>query len=413
MKKLYTLLAGAALVLSAFAQSPNQAPNAIPMNKKPVRPLVVPPKPIFTPTPQLIQSFIMDYDTADAYTWQTGGDTYDRFIWDHNWNYSAPQGDSSLKHITVSFDTIVDSYNISGMPVGIAPGAVQSVRVDSIYIAMGQENNSGQDDTLIIKLMSVTANRYPSTTVYWSDTIYFPQDIPHGTDWLQAYLVTIPVGTSGFTIPSNGDFFSVRLEYHGNKQDTCGVIAGFGSLTGPCGTSPSSLLAYQTQTGYFKVNATTKYYANSFSIWTEYESYGNLPTNTGANLYYDCDGSGGVTSGDGANYIQNWNISAYVTLTTNVGIENIPFTNGIKLGQNMPNPTSSTSVIHYELEKNANVKMDIRDITGKLVLSLNEGNQTSGVHSVSIDASTMAPGVYFYTLNANGNLITKKMTVTK
>ncbi len=412
MKKLYTIAAVLLLAVGTFAQSPNLlGPDNTPAVIKLRRPDNMPPKPVYYPSPEAVSSFIVDYDTADAYNfWTIQTLSFDRFIWDMNWNYNSALGDTSLKYMSVSFDTIVDSYALP-IPIGYAPNAVQSVRVDSIYMIIGQENNSTFDDTLIIKLMNVNGNGYPSTTVYWADTVYFPQDIPHGTNWLQAYYISLPVNNgAGFTIPASGKQFSVRCEYKGSKLDTLGVLAGFGSFTGACGTNPSSLLANNTETGRFRVNASTWYKANSYAYWTQFNVF--VPTSTGANVYYDCDNSGGITPGDGGNYIQNWNLSTYLTVQTNVGM-NEEFVNGIRLGQNYPNPANANFNIIYELEKGGPVTIEIMDVTGKTIASFNEGVQYAGQHLIRLDGTTFDAGIYFYTLTVGDQKLTKKMTVAK
>ena len=408
MKKLYIFAVVLLMAGGLVAQTTNLP---IGPNIKLHRPLNIPPKPTLNPGPEAVAAFIIDYDSADAYSWWTGGDTYDRYIWDNNWNYNAALGDTSLKYIVTTFDTIIDTY-ASPIPMGYPPAAIQQVRVDSIYIVMGQENNSTFDDTLIVKLMNVNANGYPSTTIYWADTLYFPTDIPHGTNWLQAYYVSIPVGTGGFTIPSNGSKFQVRLEYHGNKLDTMGVIAGFGSLIAQCGTNPSALIAYQTVTGRYKLTGNNWYNANSYALWTQYASYGILPTSGAANLYYDCDNSGGITPGDGANYTQNWNILSSVTITHNLGMDE-DFKNGMKLGQNFPNPAVNEFNIIYELNHKANVTVEIMDMTGKVVGRVVEGIKTTGTHTIKLSSLNLQAGTYFYTLTTDGNKLTKKMSIAK
>jgi hypothetical protein len=405
MKKIYALLISGMVSVLSFGQIQVQQP--VPSNYQLKTPVNAVPKPTrnLVTSSAPVSSFIMDYDSADSYSFTTQGDMFRRFIWDMNWNYVT--ADSSLRYVVVAFDTINDTYNGAG-PMGYSPSVVTSVRVDSIFVIFGQENNSSTKDTLIVKLMNVNINGYPSSTVHWADTIIFPDDVPHGTNWLQARLLSLPVnGGNGFTLPGNAKQFSVRLEYKGDKQDTLGVIAGF---QGPCGSSSNALIAYQTQTGRFKVG-TNWYKANSFALWSQYGSFGTLPTTGGANIYYDCDNSGNQSAGDGANYIQDLNIMTYVTINTNIGLEE-NFTNGIKLGQNMPNPFAGNSTIAYELEKTGVVTFEIMDITGKKVLGINEGSKSAGKHNLTIDGSLLSPGVYFYTLNVDGNRLTKKMTKT-
>ncbi|MFA5781608.1 MAG: T9SS type A sorting domain-containing protein, partial [Bacteroidales bacterium] len=51
------------------------------------------------------------------------------------------------------------------------------------------------------------------------------------------------------------------------------------------------------------------------------------------------------------------------------------FIDGIKLSQNQPNPATNATLIQYEIQNNASVSLEIYDITGRLVLSYDEGKQ--------------------------------------
>ncbi len=83
------------------------------------------------------------------------------------------------------------------------------------------------------------------------------------------------------------------------------------------------------------------------------------------------------------------------------------------LTQNYPNPFNPRTAIKYSLDKKSHVKLQIFDITGSLVETLVNGNNQAGIHSVSWDASNFASGIYFYQIIANGQSITKKMTLLK
>jgi len=86
---------------------------------------------------------------------------------------------------------------------------------------------------------------------------------------------------------------------------------------------------------------------------------------------------------------------------------------GFHLYQNIPNPTSSTTKIVYELKKDSHVRMDIMDISGKIIASPVDENAVRGKHGVDIDCSTFAPGIYFYTMQAGDYNQTRKMIITK
>ena len=83
------------------------------------------------------------------------------------------------------------------------------------------------------------------------------------------------------------------------------------------------------------------------------------------------------------------------------GIAENSFVNGAKLFQNMPNPTNGISTITYELEKNAQVALNVFDVTGKVVSTENVGSQNSGVHNVKFNSANLSAGVYYYSLTVN------------
>jgi hypothetical protein len=142
--------------------------------------------------------------------------------------------------------------------------------------------------------------------------------------------------------------------------------------------------------------------------------YTLLPVSaTGGDLFYDCNGDGQYTFGtDGENYFQNGSIWVYVTVIDNVGVSENEAA-GIKLYQNVPNPSAQTTEISYTLAKAGEVSFEIYDIAGKLVSAVNEGNKPAGKHKLTLDTSTLTSGTYFYTLKSEGTSLTRKMVVAE
>jgi hypothetical protein len=94
------------------------------------------------------------------------------------------------------------------------------------------------------------------------------------------------------------------------------------------------------------------------------------------------------------------------------GTPEVDEANGITLEQNIPNPAPYNTVIYYSLEQTTDVAFEVRDITGKLVYSVDNGTLPAGSHQLNIVTGDLAPGVYNYTLIANNDVrITKKMMV--
>jgi hypothetical protein len=83
------------------------------------------------------------------------------------------------------------------------------------------------------------------------------------------------------------------------------------------------------------------------------------------------------------------------------------------LGQNYPNPFSKSTEIRYELPNEANVSFLIRDITGRVVMEKSEGFLPAGKYTLTIDASNLDSGIYFYTIHAGNLQETKRMTINE
>jgi hypothetical protein len=83
------------------------------------------------------------------------------------------------------------------------------------------------------------------------------------------------------------------------------------------------------------------------------------------------------------------------------------------LGQKYPNPFSGNTEIAYELTDGANVTFEVMDLTGRKVLSINEGMKPSGKNLFTLSSGSLEPGVYFYTLKAGSFVQTKQMVIVE
>lgn len=92
-------------------------------------------------------------------------------------------------------------------------------------------------------------------------------------------------------------------------------------------------------------------------------------------------------------------------------IENHKFNNPFQLEQNNPNPFRNNTTIRYFIQKDTQVQLNIFDLLGKPVRNYAEGYKTAGHHSITIDASELPEGIYFYQLKTNQSSETKKMVV--
>ncbi len=85
-----------------------------------------------------------------------------------------------------------------------------------------------------------------------------------------------------------------------------------------------------------------------------------------------------------------------------------------KLDQNYPNPFSSSTSISYQLNHQSDVKVSIYDVLGREIRTFNVGYEAAGSHGLVWDGRNdfgkiVAPGVYLYRLQVNGEALAKKM----
>ena len=87
--------------------------------------------------------------------------------------------------------------------------------------------------------------------------------------------------------------------------------------------------------------------------------------------------------------------------------------NGYNLSQNYPNPFNPSTKINFDLGKPSNVKLYIYDILGRRVATLVDQYMNTGAYTVNFDASRLASGVYFYSIEAGDFKMNKKMILLK
>ncbi len=344
-----------------------------------------------------------------------------------------------------SSDFVLNATNIAGGVYQL--NSKSAYTVDSMGVGLNYLRSTAPTvvDTMIVTLYSsATAGNLVGpyyftgqTANYASDTVFFDaQQYSHGTNApiaKNAVTFKIPLTvadsttnpTTGFpvkyfntnrfsvaagkllatavTFKSGGPAYSDTTTFGWHNMNTMGII------TNEVNGDAAGKGTYGTYT-YCNGKASHPCDWNVSSV---------IPTSTRYNL-----DPGGNAGGWDSLYTPSWawNLGYsyqahefYYKLTQTssfTGINEITPAN-LNVSQNVPNPFSDVTVINYSLAENVGVSLEVFDITGQKVQTIEQGKQAIGVHTIQLNSGTLQAGMYFYTLTAGTSRITKRMIIVK
>jgi hypothetical protein len=94
-------------------------------------------------------------------------------------------------------------------------------------------------------------------------------------------------------------------------------------------------------------------------------------------------------------------------------VENRRIPEELSLNQNYPNPFNPATTIRFSVAKPGLALLRVFDLLGREVSVLLRERIESGVHHAHFDASRLAGGVYFYRLETDQGIVTKRMTLVR
>ena len=181
-----------------------------------------------------------------------------------------------------------------------------------------------------------------------------------------------------------------------------------------------TLIAENLRTGVIATENLTSTAKRSSAVWADLnrKSVVEAGDRLKVALY---DDRGSIVSGPFQRTVTTSDIrNAFLSLQLNVGDVQPQDT---LLAQNFPNPFNPETWIPYQLSKATEVKIDIYDISGHLVRSLNLGWQPLGAYMMPSSAAywdgknavgeRVASGIYFYTLQTSDFAATRRMVILK
>ena len=97
-----------------------------------------------------------------------------------------------------------------------------------------------------------------------------------------------------------------------------------------------------------------------------------------------------------------------------VAVENGPAITGLEIGAAYPNPTRDTGRIELTADRAMAVTVRVYDVTGRQVATLLDGRQVgAGTTTLDLDTARLASGVYVLRVEADGQVASRRLTVTR
>jgi hypothetical protein len=85
--------------------------------------------------------------------------------------------------------------------------------------------------------------------------------------------------------------------------------------------------------------------------------------------------------------------------------------NTARVSQNFPNPVKGSTSVKVTLAETSNVSVEITNMLGQSVSVVNQGRLAAGTHNLKLNVTNLNSGIYFYTVTAGTQELTKKMIV--
>ena len=93
--------------------------------------------------------------------------------------------------------------------------------------------------------------------------------------------------------------------------------------------------------------------------------------------------------------------------------DSISIPDKFELSQNYPNPFNPSTIIRYQLPMAGHISLKVYDVLGNEVATLVNEDKPTGSYKVEFDASNLSSGIYFYKIQAENFIETKKMLLLK
>ncbi len=359
----------------------------------------------------------------DLAMWKTtdNGDTWEKtVIWEHPYPFFDLQTDlmsDTLWCVDGSFDAAIDDDGNVHVVWGIGRAArLEAAPPDPGFYSYWP---------------------YTDGVGYWNETMEAPipeAENPHHT-MMDTYLESMGM-LAGWSPDVNGS--GVRLDFEGTGDPQFNT---YRELVVSCMPTiaingPMVALAYSSVTETFTTADGAQNYKH---IWTRFsydsgETWGDLYDIVGDNIFhlydeciypmlgkntiedvfqliYSADNIPGLFLDEDHDPVTNRVIHNNMNFTVGITDPIAEVNNGLEVSQSFPNPTNGATSITVELNVAGPVSVEFFNLTGQKVMEIPATSLAAGAHTLTFDTSSLNSGVYFYTVTAGAESVSKKMIV--
>jgi len=178
------------------------------------------------------------------------------------------------------------------------------------------------------------------------------------------------------------------------------------------GNTRRSIYSVTTEDGGASWSEFTNYFTDVFHLDKTglYPSIASTNMDGTYHLVYQSDGfAGNGVNTDGHPVVLNNMVYLPVSPLAVDVEENLA--QSFEVSQNYPNPVNGQTYFTVTLNEGADLSLQVYSLTGQIVNTVDYGYKTAGTHTLTINASDLASGVYFYTVSTVANKVTRKMIV--
>ena len=178
------------------------------------------------------------------------------------------------------------------------------------------------------------------------------------------------------------------------------------------GNTRRSIYSVTTEDGGATWSEFTNYFTDVFHLDKTglYPSIASTNLDGTYHLVYQSDGfAGNGVNTDGHPVVLNNMVYLPVSPLAVDVEENMA--QSFEVSQNYPNPVNGQTYFNIKLNEGADLNLEVYSLTGQKVSTANYGYKAAGSHTLTINASNLASGVYFYTVSTVTDKVTRKMIV--